>query len=190
VTLGIANRNFEREFNSGLVTNTVLNNKYLGQTFNSERLADVFTSDMVFKANYAGAPIVNLQGRLVGMVANDRNEIMIGENLQTALTSYLSSGKITRPKLGMQYFSLSALQANLRKLTRAGVMVVSVDKGSSAAEAGLVANDLIYEYNGTSLENLSFEQLLNQTGPTASVKLKLLRSGKDMELTLILKPTQ
>ncbi len=190
ITLGIANRALERELSSGLVTNSVLNNKYLGQTFSSEKLSDSFATDIVLHSNHAGAPLLNLDGRLIGMFANDRHEIMIAESLQTALNSYLQNGKIIRPKLGIQYFTASALQASINKYNRAGILILSVDKASAAAEAGLVVNDLIYEVNGTGLDNASFEQILNQSNPTAQLKLKLIRAGKEMELTVNLKPTQ
>jgi serine protease Do len=189
LTLGISNRAFERELNSGLITSTVLNNKFLDQPFHTEILANSFKTDLVFHSNYSGAPIANLEGRLVGMVINDRNQLMIGENLQTALNSYLQTGKIIRPKLGMQYLEVSALQANLRKLLRGGVLVVNLDRSSAAAEAGLQINDLIFDFNGTPLDNASFEQLLNQAG-SGPIKLKLIRAGKEVELTVTLKPTQ
>ncbi len=189
VTLGIGNRAFERELGSGLVTSTVLNNKFLDQPFSSEILADSFKTDLVLRSNYAGAPVVNLEGRLVGMIVNDRNDLIIGENLQSALNSYLQTGKIIRPRLGIQYLELSSLQAGLRKLARAGVIVISIDRNSPAAEAGLQVNDLIFDFNGTALDNASFEQLLNQAN-TGPVKLKLIRGDKEMELTVTLKPTQ
>jgi len=190
LTLGIANQKFDREFTSGLVTNSVLNNKYLDQVFNSERLADSFGSDLTFRSNHSGSPLINLDGKLVGMVANDHNEILIAENMQTALTSYLQTGKIVRPQLGIQYWSLSELEASLKNLPRAGVVVLAADKDSPAAAAGLKQNDLIYEANGQSLDGKSFEQVLGSTPANGTLIVKFIRSGKEMEATITLKPTQ
>jgi S1-C subfamily serine protease len=189
VVPGIANRQFEREFNSGFITNTVSNNKYLGQTFSSERLGDVFGTDLSLKANYGGAPVVNLDGRLVAMVVNDRNELMIAENLQTALASYLENGKIVRPRLGIEYMAISPFHAELQKLNQSGIVVLGIDR-TSVAFGKLQANDLIFELNGQSLENTSFEQVLNQSSSTELIRLKFIRAGKEMEAQFNLRPTQ
>ncbi|OGE73668.1 MAG: hypothetical protein A3I07_02130 [Candidatus Doudnabacteria bacterium RIFCSPLOWO2_02_FULL_42_9] len=189
VTTGIANRVLEREFNSGLVTNSVLNNKGLAQTISSERLADGFGTDLRLLSNYSGAPVANLDGRLVGMIANDKNEIIIAENLQTALNSYLQSGKITRPTLGIEYTTLSGLQAGIQNSPKTGIVILGVGKSSPAALAGILAKDLIFEVNGKNFDNTSFEQILNQSNTTDQLKIKLLRGTKEIELTVNLKPT-
>src|SRR3989338_6286307 len=131
-----------------VVTNSVLNNKGLAQTISSERLADGFGTDLRLLSNYSGAPVANLDGRLVGMIANDKNEIIIAENLQTALNSYLQSGKITRPTLGIEYTTLSGLQAGIQNSPKTGIVILGVGKSSPAALAGILAKDLIFEVNG------------------------------------------
>jgi S1-C subfamily serine protease len=130
-----------------------------------------------------------LDGKLVGIVANDRNEILVSENLQTALTTYLQTGKIIRPQLGLQYWSLSSLQAGLKNLPRAGILVLATDKDTPAAIAGLKQNDLIYEVNNQSLDGKSFEQILNSTPSTGILIVKFIRGGKEGEATITLKPT-
>lgn len=190
LSLGITNRQFERELNSGLVTNSVMNNKYLDQWFHSEKLSDSFSTELGSRINYAGAPLVDFEGRLAAMMLGTSNEMIVAENLQTALASYLQTGKIIRPKLGLQYMQVSPLQASLRNFPRAGVVVLFTDRSSAASTAGLLQNDLIFEVNGQSLENTSFEQILNQSSPESTLRFKVLRAGKELEIIANLKPTQ
>ncbi len=190
VTSGIANRNQEREFYTSLITSSVLNNKKAG--ISSERLSDAFANGLlqISGLNYGGAPIANLEGRLVGMVINDHNEIMITENIQTALGSYLESGKIIRPTFGVTYTQLSSLQAGISNKSKAGVVINSIGKTEAAGLSGILAGDYIVEMDGQSLENVSFEQILNQKEPNAQMKVRVIRGDKELDLTVNLKPTQ
>jgi serine protease Do len=190
IRTGMINRSFDRELHSGLVTKTVLNNQNLDQAFSTEKFSNAFVTELNNQTNHVGSPLFNLEGRLVGMIMNQNNEMIVAENIQTALGSYFQNNKIIRPRMGLQYTSLSTLQSTLRNHPRAGVVVVAVDRGSAAADAGLLPNDLIYEVNNQSLENSNFEQILNQSNPDGEMKLKFVRTGKDMEVTVKLKPTQ
>jgi serine protease Do len=190
LAIGYSNRAFERKLAQGYVTNTAMNNKiHLARTYTTEVLEDSFQTDAeVNTGEFDGSPIINLNGRLVGMVVGHSiQKIAIAENLQSALSSYLSSGKIVRPRLGLSYFQLSRSVASLKKLDRAGALVSKIDAGSPAAGKILV-NDLIFEVDGRSIENESFEQVINRHS-VGEIKFKLLRVGNEVEVTINLIPT-
>jgi|GEM_PF-2132059 S1-C subfamily serine protease len=189
ISAGIGNKEFLRQVETAQVSNPAANNRFLDQNYSSEQLSDSFGTSFVFTSNFAGAPIMDLNGKLVGLVGNDHGEIIIAENLQTGLSSYLSSGKIIRPKLGLLYSSLTALQASLKNFNKPGVVVLAADAGSPAQKAGLLPNDLIYEVDGQSLADKSFEQILNSHAIT-DMNVKLLRAGKDMQIKINLEATK
>lgn len=189
VSVGIANREYERRINSGIVTSSVLNNKSLNQVFNSEVFSDSFTVSSTADSQFVGAPMVNLEGQLVGMVSNFSGGMVTAENLKPALDSYLQTGKIVRARLGVQYWYLSTAHANLKNISRPGVLVLNVDKNSPASKALLRVNDLIFEVAGESLEDKSFEQLISRTS-SGEMKVGLLRAGKELEIKIILEPTK
>ena len=191
LVIGPSNLAFNRKLAQGYVTNTALNKKiHLARSYTTEVLEDSFETDAeVNTGEFDGSPIINLNGRLVGMVAgHSQQRVVISENLQTALSSYLSSGKITRPRLGLSYFQLSKPAATLKGLDRAGILVSKVDTGTPAAGKVLV-NDLIFEVDGRNIENESFEQVVNRHS-IGEMKLKLLRAGKEMEITVNLEATK
>lgn len=191
ITVGESNRPFIRSFATGFVTNTVLNTTtQLGRTFSTEVLEGTFETDAAIDSGrFAGSPIINLDGNLSGMVSGTSPvKIILAENLQTALSSYLAGGKITRPRLGLTYLHLSKSLAILRGFDRAGVLAVKADDGSPAA-GKLLPNDLIIQVNGQGIENDSFEQLI-QRHAIGEIRLGLIRNKKEMEIKINLVPTK
>ena len=191
LVLGQSNLAFDRKLAQGFVTNTAMNNKVqLWRTYSTEVLEDSFETDAeVNIAGFVGSPIINLNGKLVGMVGGSGlQKIVITENIESALNSYLSSNKIIRPRFGLTYFQLSKTLARLRGLDRAGVLVAKADTSSPAA-GKFLPNDLIFEADGRSLETESFEQFINRHS-IGEVKFKLLRAGKEVEVIVKLEATK
>lgn len=189
LSVGQLNKEFSRDFASGFVTRGVGGNKGFFEVFSSEFLHESFFMDLQLNRGFVGSPVINLEGKLIGMVGSENGKVIISENIQTALSSYLASGKVIRPKLGMRYTELSQTGSQLRGLARPGALVVALDSGSPAAAAGIVPNDLIYEVDGQQLAGQSFEQILNHHA-VDEMKLKLLRAGQEVELTVNLQATK
>ena len=68
-----------------------------------------------------------------------------------------------------------------------GVKIGSVIDGSAGDKAGLKADDIIIEFNGTKIDNLkTYSNELKKYKPGDEVKIKLLRNNKMIALKLIL----
>ncbi|MBX4187148.1 MAG: S1C family serine protease, partial [Candidatus Doudnabacteria bacterium] len=185
ITIGETNTPFNRSATAGYVSNTAWNTmNQLWRPFTTEVLENSFETDSeINNGRFVGSPIINLNGKVVGMATGfAMQKIVISENLQTALNSYLSQGKIIRPKLGLSYFNVSQSIARLKNLPRAGVEVIKADDGSPAA-GKLLPRDLIFEVDGQSLDNQSFEQIVNRHA-VGEIKFKLLRNGKEAEVSV------
>lgn len=185
LSVGQLNKEFSRDFTSGSVTRGVADNKGLFEVLSSEILQDSFVTEAAFNPGFLGSPVMNLEGRLVGMVADGSGKIITAENIQTALSSYLANGKIVRPRLGIKYSQLSKMSAVLRGLPRAGALVVGVENNSPAANAGMIPSDIIYEIDQQALDEVSLEQILNRHA-AGEMKVKLLRAGKEIEAIVTL----
>ncbi|HEV8601597.1 MAG TPA: S1C family serine protease, partial [Patescibacteria group bacterium] len=130
LTIGESYKEFSRSFSAGFVINASDNaTANPGRTFSTEVLEDTFETDALTNSGrFLGSPIINLDGKLVGMVAGTGvQKIIVAENLEPALSSYLSSGKIIRPKMGLVYFRLTKSTAALRGLPQAGALVLKTD---------------------------------------------------------------
>jgi len=192
LTIGESYKEFIRSFSAGFVINASDNaTASPGRTFSTEVLEDTFETDAAGtnSGRFLGSPIINLDGKLVGMAAGTGvQKIIVAENLEPALSSYLSTGKITRPKMGLVYFRLTKTTAVLRGLPQAGALVLKTDEGSPASSK-LLPNDLIFEVDGQKLENASLEQLINKHS-IGEVKLKLLRNQQEVEVKINLIATK
>lgn len=182
LALGITNQVFTRKFASGLVTKTLGNDINPGQTFSSDAFNLSLGTEAVLTSDFTGGPVINLEGRLVGLVANSNGKILVSEIIQSALNAYLQQGKIQRPFYGFRFQNITKALSGLKKID-VGALVVDVENSSAAQQAGLQKSDLILEVDGQTLEDSSLEVLLlKNTKPEFTLTVK--RSGSDLELKL------
>jgi serine protease Do len=162
LTVGASRTPYAHKFATGFVIQTLANATSANQVFLSEKLDETIDTDMQASADLSGSPVATLNGRVVGLVGS-KGQVILSEDMQTALSSYLSLGKITRPGLGITYSNISKSSAGIRGLEEtAGVLVVSVDKNSPAQLAGILPNDYIVQVDGQDLDNRNFQQVLNR----------------------------
>ncbi len=82
IFMGRSNAAFQHQAMAGFVTQSLANQLGPKQ----------ISTDAVISADYFGGPIVNLNGRVVGLAVNN-NQNIIGENLKTVLNNYLANIK-------------------------------------------------------------------------------------------------
>jgi serine protease Do len=186
IFLGRSNNSFNRDFAQGQVSRVIANGQSLDRVFSSEALENTVAANVQINSDFIGGPILNLDGRVVGMTSSNLG-IIIGEDLQTGVGSFLQSGKIQRPAFGIKYLNLSDELAKLKGLNDGGSMVVSVDPGSPAQKAGVQANDLIVSADGQDLSSNNFEKIINQHGFTG-IPLEIIRNNNKINLQVILEP--
>lgn len=173
-----------RKFVTGFVTNTMKNAHSLERVFTTNAFEETIETDAVITPEFFGGPAINLNGKLIGLMANTRSNILPVEDMQTALASYLSTGKITRPFVGLKYLSLSKSLAALKGLPQAGALVTGFEDFSSAKKAGIAVGDLIVALDDQEVtDERSFETMFNQH-PIAPMKLTIIRAGARMEVTV------
>jgi serine protease Do len=182
IALGRTDREFTRKLASGLVTKTVMNNANPDKVLSSEVIEETVETDALINSEFVGGPVINLQGRVVGMVANSSGKILLAESMDTALRSFLEQGRIQRPRLGIKYQVIRKTAANIRQLASTGALVVDLEEGPAKA-AGLQKNDLITRFNGQSVDETSFEYLLDKNY-LGEVRLTVLRAGAAQEIVI------
>ncbi|MGE5392326.1 MAG: S1C family serine protease [Candidatus Saccharibacteria bacterium] len=181
LALGTGSQEFTRNFASGLVTSTVANSASLSQVLATSQMTETLGTDAVMTSSFTGGPVIDLQGRLIGLVSDSTGKILTSEAIQGALSSYLSQGKIVRPFWGIRYFDLSKSLAALIGQPQAGALVAGFEDGSPAAKAGLSANDLIVKVNGLDVTPAqSLERLANSK--SGDVALTVIRNGQTQEI--------
>lgn len=181
--LGKTTQEFTRQFASGLVTKTISNNIDFNKQLSTEVFENTLATDADLNADFLGGPVVNLQGLIVGVVTGNTGQILPAEAIDGALRTYLETGKITRPYIGLNYLMITKTIAKVKNLSFGGASVVAVEANSPAAKAGLLAGDLIVEVNDQAIADSSLEQVLMQQG-AAQLKLAVRRGVEERELIL------
>jgi serine protease Do len=119
---------------------------------------DFIQTDVSINPGNSGGPLLNLQGRVVGIntAMLSRNGASIGINfaipinlIKDLLPELFAKGRVTRGWLGISTQIVSPEIARLLKVdSSAGALIVGVDPVGPAAHAGIHPGDIVVEYNG------------------------------------------
>ncbi|HEU0038197.1 MAG TPA: DegQ family serine endoprotease [Verrucomicrobiae bacterium] len=166
----------------------------------SERVTDYedfIQTDTAINPGNSGGPLVDVEGRLVGINtfiespsgANSGVGFAISANLaRSVMNQIITDGKVVRGYLGVKLQPVTADLAKEFELPEtAGALVDEVQADTPAAAAGLKDGDVIVEFNGKKVADFNqFRVLVAQTAPKTKVSLKILRDGKEKNLTATL----
>lgn len=192
----------------GTVTKGILSNQARTITVSSNSgnyMMEVLQTDASINPGNSGGPLVNINGEVIGitsmkLVTNEVEGMGFAIPIEVAMAQVdkLESGKeIQRPYIGVVMYDVSnvaLLYRNNIKLDKDatdGVVISEVQKGSSAAEAGLQANDVILSVDGTKVKNSAhFKYILYKHNIGDTVKLNVSRNGKELDVNLKLTKAQ
>ena len=149
-----------------------------------EGYEDFIQTDASINPGNSGGPLVDLQGRVVGIntaiLAPGGGNIGIGfavpiNMVRQVMDQLISYGEIKRGRIGVQIQDLTPdLAQALGTRHTQGAVIARVEPGSPAERAGLRTNDLVVAINGAPMR--SGTELRNRVG--------LSRIGDEVELTV------
>ncbi|MBI3912647.1 MAG: trypsin-like peptidase domain-containing protein [Chloroflexi bacterium] len=158
-------------------------------------------TDAAINNGNSGGPLINSLGQVIGintLVVRNTNEGNVAEGLGFAIPSnqvkeivnqLLTKGRVDRPFIGITYQELDPQTAAAMNLpaTTQGVVVMQVEAGSPAAQAGLKERDVVQAINSQKItpENPLASLLLGfKIGDP--VTLTVLRDGKQISVKVTL----
>jgi serine protease Do len=155
-------------------------------------------TDAAINLGNSGGPLVDAEGRLVGIntwiISRSGGSQGLGFAVPVSMARFvmerlISEGKVTRGYLGLglqpEMTPDLAKEFNLPNMN--GALVTKVEPDSPAAKAGFKEADFIAEFNGHQVkDDRQLSLLVSQTAPGKTVKLKVLRDGKEKILTATL----
>jgi serine protease Do len=159
----------------------------------SGRIVDnVIQTDAALNPGNSGGALADGRGRVVGVntaVAGVGLGLAVPVNAATRaiLGALMTEGRFRRAYLGIAGGSRPLPPRLARKLGRAsGVEVVQVAEDSPAEAAGLRSEDLIVELDGAAVADVAdLQRLMVVEKIGAAVSLKVLRQGRELELSLV-----
>jgi len=160
------------------------------------RTLKLIQTDAAINPGNSGGALVNSEGKVIGINTvkiaatgyeglgfaipiNEANEI--AESLMNY--NYVKG----RPYLGVVIDQSFTEEVAKRYNVPAGLLVYEVQHLSAAYKAGIHTGDIIVEFDGQKVTQFKeLENLKNKHAPGDSVKLKVYRDGKTIELTVVL----
>jgi serine protease Do len=156
---------------------------------------DFIQTDASINPGNSGGALVDAAGRLVGInqsiISRSGGNQGIGFSIPINLARYvmerlITDGKVTRGYLGVLVQPVTPELAKEFKLPdNSGALIGEVTKDSPAEDAGLKEGDVIIEFNGKKVTDSRHLRLMaSQTAPGSRVPVKLLRDGKEQQVTV------
>lgn len=147
------------------------------------------------KANYgnAGGPIVNIDGRVVGLVTHVKPGATWSQNsgvgfattaeaIQKVLVKLRAGKNIAKPKRGYLGIRMSSGSEAVK-----GVKIESVQPKSAAADAELKKNDVITHLNGKAVaEAADLAKIILKMKPGEKIVLTILRGKEVLKIDVVL----
>jgi len=154
-------------------------------------LFDFIQTDASINPGNSGGPLLDVEGRLVGVNTAILGERSAGigfaipiDRARRIAENLIAHGEVREGYLGLSVKDLPSRDAADREGS-GGVQVTEVDPGSPAARAGVLRGDRVEAVNGygpRSAEEFRFQVRDLDIGGTA--RLELVRGGKRLELSV------
>src|SRR3954469_17276923 len=173
---------FENSVTAGIVSAT-------GRSMPGEDLVPFIQTDVAVNPGNSGGPLFNLNGEVVGINSQIYSRsggymglsfaipIDVANNVRQQL---VSSGKVTRGRIGVQIQEVNAQFADAFGLDRPrGALVGQVLDGGPAEKAGIKTGDVILSVDGKPVErSTQLPSVISAIKPGDSAKLEVWRDHK------------
>ncbi|HCX73250.1 MAG TPA: protease degQ [Candidatus Cloacimonas sp.] len=183
----------DRTVTVGVISATGRSNLNFGQ--DSPIYQDYIQTDAAINPGNSGGPLLNIKGEVIGVNAAittpNRGNVGIGFAIpinmaKKVVTDLIDVGKVRRAYLGIRPQEITPeLKESLELKEVAGVLVAQVMEDTPAEKAGLKAGDVILEFNGKKIPNVSkFMITVANSEIGEEIPLKISRNGKIKTLTV------
>jgi len=171
------------------VTAGIVSAKGRSNIINSRNYESFIQTDAAINPGNSGGALVNIHGELVGINTAIATSGQAAGNLgigfaipvnlaKKVMTDLIKHGKVIRAWLGVTIQNIDDPTAKAMKLeSRSGVLVGSVKDGP-AKKAGLKIQDVIIEFDGVKVKNVSHLQILVSNSEVGKEKEVVIIRGK------------
>ena len=176
------------------VTQGIISAKGRSTFSGSDNYEDFIQTDAAINPGNSGGPLVNLDGKIIGINSAIATRVCqfggvgfaIPSNMAKGIWPTLAKGgKISRGQLGVIIQNIDQdLKEQFKLATTKGAVVSQVNKDSAAEKAGIKVGDVIVRYNGKEIEDVSvLRNIVAGTAPGTKVDVVVMRDGREKTLT-------
>ena len=171
------------------VTAGIVSAKGRSNIINSRNYESFIQTDAAINPGNSGGALVNIRGELVGIntaiaTSGGSGNLGIGFAIpinlaKKVMTDLIKHGKVIRAWLGVTIQNVDDAMAKALKLEdRSGVLIGGIVKDGPAKKAGLKIQDVIVEFDGVKVKNVSHLQLLVSNSEVGKEKEVVVLRGK------------
>jgi serine protease Do len=158
---------------------------------------DFIQTDAAINPGNSGGPLVNIKGEIIGMNTAIFSRtggyqgigFAVPSNMvRLVMDQLLQKGKVTRGWIGVTIQELTpelAQEFGLKKTK--GALVSDIAKDSPAAKSGIMRGDVILEFNGKEVKDVSsLRNMVAQSKTGSEITMKILRAGREFTVKVFI----
>jgi len=178
----------------GTVTSGIISAR--NRSIGLSRYEDFIQTDASINVGNSGGPLFNMDGDVIGIntaILGQSGSIGIGfsipsNNAKKVVEQLIKYGETKRGWLGVRIQIVTKEIADLEKLDKPrGALVASVADGSPSDKAGILAGDIIIEFDGELIDQMKeLPLIVAQTEVGKTVTVKLWRNKKEISKKITL----
>ncbi len=162
---------------------------------------DYIQTDAAINRGNSGGPLVNIDGEVIGVNAAistpNQGNVGIGfaipvNMVKIVISDLMNYGEVVRGYLGILPQEITSdLRKSLDLKDISGVLIAKVEDNTPASEAGLKNGDVIIQFNGQEIPNVSKFRIVvaeSEIGKKLPVEIIRDQKHKNLDVTLIKKP--
>lgn len=202
IAIGNSLGEFSNTVSFGVVSGLSRNITASGTLTGAEELDGLIQTDAAINRGNSGGPLINTKGEVIAIntaMAQGAQNVGFAIPINKAkkmIDQIEKTGKISYPFLGIRYLAINKTVADKNNLSvDYGALIsrgqtsadLAVIPGSPADKAGIQENDIILEVNGVKVDKSnSLNKILSDYSPADVINLKILRKGKEINLSVTL----
>ena len=172
----------------GTVTSGIISAR--NRSIGLSRYEDYIQTDASINQGNSGGPLFNMDGDVIGIntaILGQSGSIGIGfsipsNNAKRVINQLIEFGETKRGWLGVRIQFVTKEIADIEKLDKPrGALIASVAEGSPSEKAGILAGDIILEFDGTAINEMpELPLIVAQTEVGKTVEVKIWRNTKEL----------
>lgn len=175
----------------GTVTTGIVSAR--GRDIQSGPFDDYIQTDAAINRGNSGGPLFDLDGKVIGIntaiFSPTGGSIGLGFAIPASIAGPVVAqlkehGRVERGLLGVQIQPVTdEIASSLSLGSASGALVAQVEPNSAALKAGIESGDVIKSVDGKSIDTVrDLTRVIGAQEPGSTVKVSLLRDGKEMSL--------
>ena len=161
------------------------------RTWRGGQLDNYIRLDATLFPNSSGGAVADLRGRLLGIATSGLSRIaglaIPASSVNRVVDTLIAKGHVPRGYIGIGAQPVGipeTLRSSLSLSTKRGIMVMKVEPGGPAEQAGLLLGDILVSFGNTPLEDVDDLQSVTSGIIGRRVKGSVIRAGKLQEVEI------